>query len=314
MIMKIGIDVGYGYTKIVYGEDYESHIFPSVAAKAQKLEGVEADFGDFLFEHNGQKLFIGQAAMNAKSKFIKSAFDGDRLNSETFQHLFLCGLASTLKEDSEVSVVTGLPVNAFKRYRQDIEQFKTRHFVKLNGKDILININNLQCIPQPLGTYLKVIKSHEELKEQMVLIVDIGFKTTDLLVVDNDRPLPISQSINFGMSDIARVVVEYVNSETDASYTINQIDEILNHGFSDMGVRRPVDEKLLNTAKGDLIEGIWNRIQEIYPDYRNFDRIIFTGGTAKLLEEQIDSINLPSFVLASDSQLSNAIGYRDILG
>lgn len=311
--MKIGIDVGYGYTKVIYGEDYERIIFPSISTKAEIFDGIEKDYGNFLFEYNGKKSFIGDAAMRSRSKFIRSAFEGDRVNSDTYQDLFLCGLAAALKEDSEVKIVTGLPINAFKLYREDIEKFKGRHFVKINNKDILIHIKEIRCIPQPLGTYIRFLQSHPEIQNQLILIVDIGFKTTDLLIVDHDIPLPASQSINFGMSDVARTIVDEVNKETDSNYTINQVDALIDNGYVYMGFKKEINESLLESTMTQLADGIWNRVQELYPDYKNFEHIIFTGGTAKRLEKYIDKIGIPSFQISTDSQFSNAIGYRDVL-
>jgi plasmid segregation protein ParM len=312
--MKIGIDVGYGYTKVVYG-DYLTKTFPSVVTKANILEiaGLKSDYGKYMLEYEGEKVFVGDAAARSGSKFIQTAFEGDRLESKVYKQLMLCGIASCLTKDSDVEIITGLPVSGFKLYRDSITEFKGRHFVKINGTDIVISIKDIKCIPQPVGTYIKLSKEHCELLKNKVLIVDIGFKTTDLLLVDHDIPLPDSTTINYGMSDISRVVVDYVNSQTDSAYSINQADEFIKSGYVKTGTRMHLPEDVLQNAKEGLFDAIWNRIKELYPQWQNFDRLVFTGGTSLMLIDQIKTIPAASIILSSDTQLANAIGYRDIL-
>jgi len=310
--MKIGIDVGYGYTKVVYG-DYMTKIFPSVVSRAKMLEGMQSNYGNYILEYEGNEIFVGDAAFKAGNKFIQTAFEGDRLASTVYKQLMLCGIASCLPNDCDVEIVTGLPVNGFKMYRNNITDFKGRHFVKINGKDIVLNIKDLKCIPQPIGTYIKLSKGHNELLESNILIVDIGFKTTDLMLIDHDIPLPESTTINYGMSDISRIVIDYVNSETDSAYSINQADEFIRHGYVKMGTRINLPNNILKGAKEGLFNAIWNRVKELYPQWQSLDQLIFTGGTSLMLLDKIQSVPVASIVLSSDTQMANAIGYRDIL-
>ena len=314
--MKIGIDVGYGYVKIVYGDSRTSKMFNSVVVPAKEFAGVNSDFGDYVYETNGQKYFIGEAAFNRNSKFFQTAFEGDRLNNEVFKKLFLCGLGSCLEMDTTVEVVTGLPVSYFKTHRKEVEKFKGRHIVKLNGKDLLINIDDIKCIPQPLGTYFKLIKYHPEIMKEFILIVDVGFKTTDFLVVDNDRPLPESSSINFGMSDIGRNIVEWVNGRTEKTYRLNQVDELLKKGYIHKGTKLPVEPDIKENAKNELYHSIWNSLIELFPEYTSFERIVFTGGTSEQLDQFIlkHQDDVKSIIMASEGQFSNALGYRELLG
>jgi len=313
--MKIGYDLGYGYAKLVYGRDYQVKVFPSVLAKADQFADDGRGFGDYTLQIDGEKYYVGNAALLSKSKLLLSAFDGNRINNKVFYDLFLAGIASCIKyDDEEIYVATGLPISAYKAHRKEIAQYKGKHITCLNNKALRLNLAEIMVIPQPLGTYFKLLNAYPELKRQSILIVDIGFKTTDLFRIEQDIPLPSSTTLHFGMSDIARDVIDYANGRIDGkTYTINQADDILDNGFIVNGKRQFIPEEIQVNSLRNVFNAIWARIVELFPDYGTFDRIIFTGGSSLRFREFISSIPLESMAISSDAQLANAIGYRDML-
>lgn len=312
--MQIGFDLGYGYAKICYGLDYTLVKFPSVVAQAESFENNDRGFGDYTLELDGVRYYIGAAALMSRSKLVTTAFEGDRLNSSIFRALFLAGIGSCCQNDTDVSVVTGLPINAYRLFKHDIEKYRNKYRIILNDKPIILNITSLKVIPQPLGTYFKLLPSYPELESQSLLIVDIGFKTTDLLRMEKERTLPSSTSINFGMSDVARKIISNVNSQIDGrTWTINEVDELLDRGYVKNGVRYYIPQELAYAVLKDTFKAIWSRIVELYPEHGTLDRIIFTGGSSIRFKPFINDLPYDSMGIASDPQMANAIGYREVL-
>ena len=100
--------------------------------------------------------------------------------------------------------------------------------------------------------------------EESMLIVDVGFKTTDLLRMEKDRPLATSLSINVGMSDVARKVTAYVNSQIDGrTWILNEVDELLDKGYVNKGKRQKVPKHIVEPAINEVFQAIWSRIVEI---------------------------------------------------
>lgn len=312
--MQVGYDLGYGYAKLCYGPDFKTNWFPSVLATAEEFEQEGKGFGDYSLEIDGRKSYIGYAALNSKSKLLLSAFEGDRMNNQVFKDLFLGGLASCVSYGTELSVVTGLPINAYRLYKADVEHFRGRYDVTLNHKRKTLVIENIKVIPQPLGTYFKLLPAYPGLKNLSLLIVDIGFKTTDLLRIEKDVPLASSTSLNFGMSDVARQLVSWVNSQIDGrTWTINEIDELIDFGFVKNGVRHMIPDEMLDNSLRKTFQAIWSRIVEYFPEYGTLDRIIFTGGTSVRFKRFISELPIDSMAISSEAQMSNAIGYREAL-
>jgi len=310
--VKVGIDVGYGYLKVV-DDSYQCSKFPSVATKAVEFPGLEANYGRYLFEYDGQRHFIGNAAHNARTKYLRTAYEKDRLNSEVYKHLFLCGIGSAMKRDGSVEVVAGLPVNYFKTNREDIEKFQGIHKMKINGVDLEIDITRIRCVPQPYGSYVKLLENNPEMKDQLVLICDIGFRTSDFLLVDHNRVLPQSLSIDFGWGDAAKEIVGWVNEHTDVTYNLNQVDKLLENGYVYRGNKMAVDPAFVDATQEELFDNIWNRLKEEFQDYSTFEQIVFTGGTTERLKPYIEGIKMGSVTTGTDLQYANVIGFRKIL-
>jgi hypothetical protein len=309
VILNIGLDVGNGWTKVVYGSNYNAVKFPSVITNAQKLHSGDS-LGDYEFKYNNETNFIGEAAYRSQSKFTKSVYGSDRIDSSVFMRLFLCGISATLEDDGEVDVVTGLPINFYLEHSKQIEDMAGKYTVKLNGKTIGFNVNSITCLPQSMGTYLKKVASTPELEKMTVLIIDSGMRDTDLLLISDNVPLSDSLSMQYGMSDIYAKIVRFINQKYDTNFSVDNGERLIKDGFMYGGRRIMVDQSLINNAHEELFETIWNKVRQFFPNYLSFDRIIWTGGTSIALEPYIQKIRRDSFIIEQDAQIANAVGFR----
>lgn len=294
--MRIGIDVGYGYVKTIVGDRH--NVYPSLLTDRKTLDGLNCDFGNYTFED----VFVGDATINSKSRFLRSAFEGDRLDSEVFHKLFLCGIAA--HGPGSYKVVTGLPVNGFKLHRNVVKGFIGDYSVVINGSLVEFSIDDLVVVPQPFGTYVLMVNTYPQFLDESVMILDIGFKTTDILLVDRGNPLADSSTINMGIADILKRVTEYVNQRTESNLSINQGDKIIREGYFYRGERYkvPKDELKIDVFVDTLI----SRLRELYPDFESYERLILTGGGAVFLG---DSLNLSHAIIAPKTQFANVLGY-----
>ncbi|MGR5978906.1 hypothetical protein ACT7DJ_14385 [Bacillus cereus] len=157
-ITTYSIDLGNGYTKrIVNGECI---IEPSVIADVENYFSDDVDI-TILQLSEGAAYFTGDnvGILGLKPISALGEHDMDRYETPEFKKMFFGFLAKDFKQDVTIErLVTGLPVQHFKTKGKIVEELlKGRTVVKVNDKDIIIDIKNVSIIPQPIGTYLHLV-------------------------------------------------------------------------------------------------------------------------------------------------------------
>src|SRR5208283_3076459 len=150
--MKMGIDVGYGYTKIVTA--HGSIIFPSRVGPAKELsfslkEGADA-IGETV-EYAGERYFVGDKARHCDVTYtlrtrgwVVSKMYGAFLTSAIARAIN--GRKAESDPDA-VIVVTGLPVD----YMRD--KTKAEESVRKTCDGIGLHVAGINVIPQPFGSF-----------------------------------------------------------------------------------------------------------------------------------------------------------------
>ncbi len=220
---RVGIDVGYGYTKAADG--VREVVFPSVIGRAERIR-YQSDLVDRVGRFNGLSLgvngseyFVGELALQ-QSRVQFTLLDRSRTTSDQLKLLFLAALSElTGRGHEDVQVVTGLPVE----YYQDREllagQLLGQHRVSRNGSEQAFSVQAVKVIPQPFGTlFWKILSDdgyivEERLARARVGIVDVGVYTTDYVLVDwltyiekGSGSIPVAMSTAYGL--LAREILD----------------------------------------------------------------------------------------------------------
>lgn len=325
-MFKIGIDLGYGYTKIAT-ENTNRICFPSLGTKGQEinLPDLLGAREDYISTVNGTTWYIGKMAVK-ESRFATRAFDAnERFNNEVFQAILATALAVSLPDDKEILLVTGLPLSAFKESRQGfldfLNQFSAR--VVIEGREKNISVKSAHCFPQAAGIFVNphcaCLKT--DLKAgDMVTVVDIGYRTTDVAVFEytgNKYQFMSDNSftVDTGMSSIYRSLGDIVANDSGAFEISLEVAESIFTNGTGYIKNKPVDYR---DQIAELKDITVSRIMEGYNlkgpkrEGRNGRNIVVLagGGSIPLNDELLRGF--PDAVTIPDAQFANAVGFLEV--
>ncbi|MBI4716084.1 MAG: hypothetical protein HY760_09155 [Nitrospirae bacterium] len=282
----VGLDVGFGYTKAfsVGRDGTRSLVFPSIVSPA-----VELDFRSGL--ENG---------------------------TQTLEHraLFLAALALLAESpDDTFAVVTGLPVDDFDDRALILDNLAGRFHLTLGRRDVHLEIRNLMVVPQPYGALMDLIfkDTHGNLDERyaggLVGIVDIGFKTTDFVLVRAGEFIQkLSGSLKKGMSLVYQAAVSKFTARYPGDWDLHNVEKALRDGaVRSLGRRLDVDPSLVAPDLSGLAEEIAAWIQGRWSG-EPVDSLICTGGGSLLLEPYLLKA-FPQMAFMDDPQQANVRGF-----
>ncbi|HEY3367344.1 MAG TPA: ParM/StbA family protein [Symbiobacteriaceae bacterium] len=321
MVKPVGIDVGYGFVKAY--DKQEWFTFPSVvglAGDTPRYGGLNAGskVRNMSITLDGQDYHVGEQAVR-QSTFAFRSLSQSRLEANEFKVLCLTGLGLMAdRPNTSMNVVTGLPPGLMYQEAKIMQMLRGDHRVALRlGKDILertISVENVQVFPQPMGTYFaEVLDSKGQVKDDTlvssrVAVVDIGYGTTDLAVVDAGEYVPhLSRSVPVGFAAVSDVISEKLRRE----FGLLRESYVLDQAVSAGSLKVAGQTKDITPIRDLAYKGLATKLlTEIFSswDPRAMDTIIFTGGGSKPLEPYL----LPHFTNAhrvDPGQTANARGF-----
>lgn len=316
MAQLIGIDVGYGFVKVTDGEvGYsfpsvvgEGHTKPTFSTKinqAPAIDNLKIGIGNKLF-------FVGKSAIR-HSRFAYRDLSYTRSVSDDLEVLFFSALSFFSKGvDNVFNVVTGLPVERMHLADDFINRVKGERAITFfdgeDGNEVRVIINNIEIVPQPLGTYWSSLSNSTISQENRVGVIDIGFKTTDLAAIEDSEYIPEkSKSILVGLDtaygDIGSSLVTEYGLEKE-SYALDGI--VINHKINVAGETIDISD-IVGSAFEKLATNI---LVEVHSQWRvsEFDCLLLTGGGGQAMNSYLLP-ELSHAKLALDPITANCRGY-----
>ena len=301
-VKNIGIDLGNS-TICVAGMGADGNIINAYTYSVYSTDTALMS-GDII-ECRGTKLALGVGQTTLTNV--------DKTNREYIEHQILWSVNAVYGAGNHyINLRTGLPINIYKAKKEEFAQ-RLRGLGTIegvvNGKEISVNIVDVKVMAEgyasirPLSQYID--------KDNTTLIIDIGMKTTDVILVEWDGKFRISNygTTNIALYDIYKVLQEKIAAE-GVEVTIEQIDR-----------RIRANNPIIRTEKGEfnLVEQSKSTIgvcREIIKDIENkfgktiiHDKLIVGGGSTIFMDNlKKQSMNVVS--LANDIRYySNSVGY-----
>ena len=328
MEKNIGVDLGYGFVKVSDGKN--DRIFPSVVGQARILRYVSDENPDQSSIKNlnvlidDREYFVGDLA-NRQSEVVMVSLNENRMDEQISKVLVVTGLA--LLSDNKTSsynIVTGLPVGCFSDTKQSLIQlFKGTHRItqrrnQKNEIEQVINVNEVKVVPQPFGTFFNLILDNngslidEKLAGSKVGIIDIGFRTTDYIVVDNLENIDrLSGSTNTGLSTAYGIISELLKDEFKISKPIYQLDEIVKNGVIRISGKSYNLDEIKKHAFSVVAEKLITEVNSLWVNKWELDTVFITGGGGISIYEYM----LPHFEnisLVKGTQFANVYGFHKL--
>ena len=301
-VKKLAIDMGNSticVAAVVNGEVKKDYI-NSIYTKDTAL--VSGD----VIETGNVKLALGAGRITLTNV--------DKTNREYLEHQILWSAYTMFGEGKHyINLATGLPISAYKAKKVEYEEeLKKINNIKgkVNGNEIEVHITDLKVLAEGHSSIRSLSKYIN--KSNTTLIIDIGMKTTDVLLIEWDgKKFVIHKydTINIALYDIYTVLQNEIAAQ-GVEVSIEEIDR-----------KFKSDKPIIRTEKGDF--DLKKRLVDtkdvclnIFKDIENkfgktilHDKVLTGGGAEKLikaLDGKIkNSVNIPDEM----RYYSNVVGY-----
>lgn len=322
---NIGIDIGYGFVKITDGT--EKYSFPSVVGLAEELSYRSGGLvpppkvKNLAVTLEGKSYFVGDLAVRQSGIAFRS-LNQKRVESVDLKVLFLTGLSLfTEGKGQSFNVVTGLPPGHFHYESALIQLLTGEHRITVpngGGEPVekVIKVERVKVLPQPIGTfYAAVLDDKGQTRDQKLAsarvgILDVGFRTTDLVVADGGEYIDrAARSINMGLSNAYAIIAERLRKELDVQKETYALDETVNNSEVRVAGRVHDISGVKNFAFESISTKIVAEVNSLW-DTRELDFILVTGGGGKALAGFLVR-KFENAALVDGAEMANVRGYMN---
>ena len=319
--MLVGIDLGYGFVKVVSGE--KTITFPSLVEVGQPVrDGFRT--ADYEVTIDGKTYYVGEMARREGKSLINLADPAAK--EEDLRVLWLTALA-LVAGDEPLQVVTGLPLNQY-----DTREVMTKKWlsfqgdVTINGKKRCINAESVQVIPQAMGAMMAGLLEPETMAlrnpqwmEQggYLLLIDIGTRTTGVVTFETQPEFTwvssLSGATDIGMIDVFRALQAAFRQQTGSAPRLEEIPfwenllrkgetwyggDVIDFRHTQQAILQQFGERVTQYAIQLLGGEAWQRVAVTF----------LAGGGAETPKASLQDRGVPTLCIP-DAQKANATGY-----
>ncbi len=326
----IGVDIGFGFTKVTNGRDHK--IFKSVVGEASEIQFQDSlikavgGTGPILHaEIEGSTYFIGELA-ERQSAVRSFTLDQNQLMSRYAKTLALTALANIVEDGNAIRVVTGLPINSFRRHKDELAQLLTgKHCVRLtnataNEKEVNFTIDRVRVIPQPFGSVFNLMLNDigkvtdRRFIEEKVGIIDVGFKTADYTICDRTQYSERgSRTSDAGISQAFKIIAGALQEKSGVNVELYRLFDAVERGSIKIRGKNFGLKRITEQAMSQLAGQIASDVNGLWADDWDIDHVVITGGGGGALKTFLDPLvdgELLSIEDTDDMRLNNVRGYR----
>ncbi len=326
----IGVDIGFGFTKVTNGREHR--VFKSVVGEASEIQFqdslIKAAGGDGPVLHveiEGSTYFIGELA-ERQSAVRSFTLDQNQLMSRYAKTLALTALANIVEDGSAIRVVTGLPINAFRRHKDDLAQMLVgKHCVRLTNtvadvKEVNFTIDRVRVIPQPFGSVFNLMLNDigkvtdRRFIEEKIGIIDVGFKTADYTICDRTQYSERgSRTSDAGISQAFKIISGALQEKSGVNVELYRLFDSVERGSIKIRGKNFGLKRITEQAMSQLAGQIASDVNGLWADDWDIDHVVITGGGGGALKTYLEPL-IEGELLATEStedmRLNNVLGYR----
>ena len=233
-----------------------------------------------------------------------------------------------LDNEFEVDLAIGLPLSQYKiagriEYENKLKDLYLNKQLngKVNGKHISIKINFLKIYAEGYSGFIAL---YDEVKKDMpFLIVDVGYKTTDVLgigkeIASDNLVIQDYTSINEGMSEVFEDIKDKFFNDNKIEYDAETIEyAILTNQLLKVN-NEEVDPKQWLKYGSEVVTDVFNTIEtKLFPDMKTRNIYLIGGGVDLIYKilQQMDKHNkykdldVEILINKEQSMFANVVGY-----
>lgn len=318
--VKLAIDFGSANMKSIGMID---GLEKRMLIKSQaRLDGMN---DKFVVEYKDKKIDFGVGTSLVKREKTEREF----VIESVFLNIY--EIYGNLDKDFEVDLAIGLPITQYKsngriKYEEELKNMylNKKLYAKVDGKDIGITIKFLKIYSEGYSGYVALYDEFQ--KDTPFLLVDIGYKTTDVIAVGKNKitnKLMIEdyESINKGMLEIFTAIQNRFYDDTGMNYPPETIENAIIDNrqlktYDSDGVKMVETRQWLKYGNNVLTD-IFNTIEIKFPDMKTRNIYLIGGGVEfiqKILnqiakEDKHKTLDVDVLINTEQSMYANAIGY-----
>jgi plasmid segregation protein ParM len=300
-----GIDIGYGYTKVVY--DGGQFIFKTTVEPYIHSEKVFGKSPDVVYV-NGNGYLVGPDAL-PRMQVTK-----DFVGSESYYAIIgYCLNEIYRKTDSVLSgIALGLPPSLYNERKTIFLRNNLEKADLLLNKTPIIIPEKIAFVPQGVGAYIDFVYQNPDYTDKDVIVIDIGYYTVDMIFIKEGKFIPrASESYPSGMELLLNRICNDFSEKHGDFITPVLAESILKKGsFTYFGKEYEFDSQ--HVLEKFYIPELARRIKEYsitlknnYFEVDSISTIVITGGGAVYIKDMIDGAFIPD-----EPQFANARGYK----
>ena len=319
----LGLDIGFGFTKCVDGE--RTIIFPSSLRRGLPSPGsagrpAEGGF-DIAVEDGDYRVGDDTDSPSFLENFARRP---ERLFDTFGKHLILTAIAAFSEQECPLHLVIGLPLSLTRQWEAPLtEGLRGYHKIGIyqpDGRSVRknIHIRRVRVVPHPLGTFATLIMNvrgylqASPYRENKIVLVDIGFRTTDVMVMTAARfGNRGSGTIEMGIADGIEAIAAKLGQTMSPPPDLRRLLKAIHRGFIRIEGQEYNLRPLRDTTYRWLAAALGDRINAFLREDWDLESVLLTGGGAADLAEDLAPLIKGEVVLIEhhrDPRLSNADG------
>lgn len=338
----VSVDVGYGFVKAISSSGNKI-LFPSVVGSGrerglanfidQNTSSDGLDLSELHIKIDGKHFYVGDMAIRDSNDATR-VFEKERYNHEYSKILMNVAIQLVTKpETTEVVLFTGLPLDYFRTQHQNfksklLEDTSTIEWVSglnVKGKNRKIKIRDVGVFPQGMSAVWATLMNHDgktfrkDMMEEgnQIGIIDIGFRTTDVCVVEMKEGgafvplLQFSETIDQGVVNLyENIKIAYQNRTGGSDLSENKINRILKrHSITYQGKKIELKDEVEGAFQA-VVNSINDRINKLWKEEADtFDYIFVVGGGGTLFLDYLQKNFNNRLLSIVSGQFANAVGY-----
>jgi len=332
----VGIDLGYGQIKVMT-KDFQLRFLSAVGtpvsdfSKTSAVNSEQELMNSLAITYQGQKYYVGHNAL-VNTRNGKMTLRQNKAEVIDNKVKLLTALALLIPENEsygEFEIITGLPVLEFKgqcEILKDAISNNNKTFectMHYGNKDVLklIKVKFVKVISQGEGAFYdfvlnkkgELVQGREDDVAGMVMVVDVGYRTTDIVAMENGRYIEtLSDQLNKGVNQMHQEILRLIMDKLNIKKELKDMDSIVRTGelFHNMKTYKVHD--IIAQAAKPFAEDIVENLHTITNDQLGgMQRIILTGGGAELVYSYVKKAlsGIIEVHIMDDAEFCNASGY-----
>lgn len=209
-------------------------------------------------------------------------------------------------ESTNPILVMGLPTHLFTRQKEQLKGIVSK----------LMDTTLTMVMPQPVGPFQAAMLDEfgipvpsQNVADQTWGVIDIGYYTTDFLVINQGRMVEDAMGSCVGMRKAAEHLVRLFSTRGISSDIQEAEEALVRRSIKHYGERIDVGAEV-DQALGKNVASVLDAMARLMADFsRGMDGLVVAGGGAELLYPFIKNVH-PRALLADDSRFAVAEGMR----